>query len=120
MGVSAPTACEKSPMTARLALFDLDNTLLAGDSDHAWGEFLISQHLVDEASHRATNDYYYQQYLDGELTRAEMVDKSVAATRQLAKRQLTWLRKYSDTHRLDYRLATPPDVAGCLQLEPTA
>ena len=33
----------------RLALFDLDNTLLAGDSDHAWGEFLISRGIVDEA-----------------------------------------------------------------------
>lgn len=54
-------------MTARLALFDLDNTLLGGDSDHAWGEFLISQGLVDESSHRATNDRFYQQYLDGAL-----------------------------------------------------
>lgn len=54
-------------MTARLALFDLDNTLLGGDSDHAWGEFLISEGLVDETSHRATNDRFYQQYLDGEL-----------------------------------------------------
>ena len=33
------------------------------------------------------------QYLDGELTREEMIDKAVAATRQLAKRQITWLRK---------------------------
>src|SRR5690606_39257761 len=31
----------------RLALFDLDNTLLAGDSDHAWGEFLCQRGLVD-------------------------------------------------------------------------
>ena len=54
-------------MTARLALFDLDNTLLSGDSDHAWGEFLISQGLVDETSHRATNNRFYQQYLGGEL-----------------------------------------------------
>jgi len=43
----------------RLALFDLDNTLLAGDSDHAWGEFLIEQGLVDEAKHRAQNDAFY-------------------------------------------------------------
>lgn len=51
----------------RLALFDLDNTLLAGDSDHAWGEFLIEQGLVDEARHRAQNDAFYEQYLQGEL-----------------------------------------------------
>ncbi len=54
-------------MSQRLTLFDLDNTLLAGDSDHAWGEFLISQGLVDELQHRSANDAFYQQYLDGIL-----------------------------------------------------
>lgn len=42
-------------------------------------------------------------YLDGNLTYEEMVYKSVVATRQLAKRQLTWLRKYQDVLRVDYR-----------------
>jgi len=41
------------------------------------------------------------QYLDGELTREEMIDKAVAATRQLAKRQITWLRKQSDASTFD-------------------
>lgn len=54
-------------MARQLALFDLDNTLLAGDSDHAWGEFLISKQLVDAAEHRSENDRYYQQYRDGRL-----------------------------------------------------
>ncbi len=54
-------------MSGRLALFDLDNTLLAGDSDHAWGEFVIEQGLVDAKSHRAANDWFYQQYLEGKL-----------------------------------------------------
>ncbi len=54
-------------MNRRLALFDLDNTLLAGDSDHAWGEFLISRDLVDEKVHRETNDRFYAQYLAGVL-----------------------------------------------------
>lgn len=54
-------------MSQRLALFDLDNTLLAGDSDHAWGEFLIHQALVDEISHRQRNDEFYRDYLNGEL-----------------------------------------------------
>lgn len=50
-----------------LAIFDLDNTLLGGDSDHAWGEFLCQQGYVDAAVHRAKNDAYYQDYCRGEL-----------------------------------------------------
>ena len=41
------------------------------------------------------------QYLDGEVTREQMIDKAVAATRQLAKRQITWLRKQSDATTFD-------------------
>ncbi len=50
-----------------LAIFDLDNTLLAGDSDHAWGEFLVDAGLVDTESYRKQNDQFYQDYLNGEL-----------------------------------------------------
>lgn len=51
----------------RLALFDLDNTLLAGDSDHAWGEFLIERGLVNAEEHRARNDSFYEDYKAGQL-----------------------------------------------------
>jgi len=54
-------------MPQTLAIFDLDNTLLGGDSDHAWGEFLIAQKLVDENQHRASNDGFYADYLEGNL-----------------------------------------------------
>lgn len=50
-----------------LAIFDLDNTLLKGDSDHAWGEFLIARNLVDAKAHGARNDAFYQQYTEGRL-----------------------------------------------------
>lgn len=53
--------------SGKLALFDLDNTLLEGDSDHAWGEFLISNKLVEEKVHREKNDYFYDQYKQGAL-----------------------------------------------------
>jgi HAD superfamily hydrolase (TIGR01490 family) len=49
-----------------LAIFDLDETLIAGDSDHAWGEFMINRGLVT-ADHRAQNDAFYEQYKRGEL-----------------------------------------------------
>ncbi len=57
----------------RLALFDLDNTLLGGDSDHAWGEFLISKGLVDANDHASSNDHFYQQYTNGRLDINEYV-----------------------------------------------
>jgi HAD superfamily hydrolase (TIGR01490 family) len=50
-----------------LAIFDLDNTLLRGDSDHAWGEFLIQQGIVDAHTYQARNDAFYADYLRGEL-----------------------------------------------------
>lgn len=50
-----------------LAIFDLDNTLLGGDSDHAWGEFLVEQGLVDPDHHRRQNDEFYRQYCEGGL-----------------------------------------------------
>ena len=54
-------------MRQRLALFDLDNTLLAGDSDNAWGEFLIVEGLVDDIEHRKINTKFYKDYLEGVL-----------------------------------------------------
>lgn len=50
-----------------LAIFDLDNTLLAGDSDHAWGEFLCDRGYVDAADYRARNDQFYADYVAGKL-----------------------------------------------------
>jgi HAD superfamily hydrolase (TIGR01490 family) len=50
-----------------LAIFDLDNTLLGGDSDHAWGEFLCKKGYVNPDEHRLLNDNFYQDYLRGEL-----------------------------------------------------
>ena len=50
-----------------LAIFDLDNTLLAGDSDHSWGEFLCRKGYVDADDYRARNDQFYADYVAGKL-----------------------------------------------------
>ena len=50
-----------------LAIFDLDNTLIAGDSDHRWGEFICASGLVDARQHTAQNDTFLQNYQDGTL-----------------------------------------------------
>ena len=56
-------------------------------------------------------------YLDGNYSRQEMVNRSVVATRQLAKRQLTWLRKYQEVMRVDYLGYSFDDVCHYLNLE---
>lgn len=50
-----------------LALFDLDNTLLSGDSDYEWGQFLISKNLVDRDYYEQENQRFYGQYQQGKL-----------------------------------------------------
>ena len=45
-----------------LAIFDLDNTLIGGDSDFLWGEFLGEEGVVDANAYRKKNEYFYQQY----------------------------------------------------------
>jgi len=51
----------------RLALFDLDNTLLAGDSDYEWGQFLVDRGVLERESYEAQNRAYYEQYVAGTL-----------------------------------------------------
>ena len=41
-----------------LAIFDLDETLISADSDHAWGEFIIRKGLVEESTHRELNNQF--------------------------------------------------------------
>jgi len=62
----------------RLAIFDLDNTLLAGDSDHSWGEFLVDKKLVDAQAYAQANDRFYQQYKAATLDIQEYLGFSLA------------------------------------------
>ncbi len=48
-----------------LAIFDLDHTLLSGDSDHAWGQFLVDNKIVEPERSQQQNDYFYEQYKAG-------------------------------------------------------
>jgi HAD superfamily hydrolase (TIGR01490 family) len=72
-----PNAGEKN-----LCLFDLDETLLPIDSDHAWGEFVIRLGWVDEAAFRRRNDTFYAQYKAGALDIHAYVDFATEPLRQ--------------------------------------
>ncbi|MCO4836629.1 MAG: HAD family hydrolase [Oceanospirillaceae bacterium] len=75
-------------MQGRLALFDLDNTLLAGDSDHGWGQFMVSEGLVDANDYGAKNDAFYQDYLAGSLDMVAYAEFALAPLTQYSAAQL--------------------------------
>lgn len=50
-----------------LAIFDLDNTLLAGDSDYLWGQFLVERGVVDQEAYERENERFYRDYQAGRL-----------------------------------------------------
>ena len=76
-----------------LAIFDLDNTLINGDSDHGWGEFLVEQGLVDAQLYKEKNDYYLEQYQLGQLDIHEYLEFSLHALTQFPLEQLHTLRQ---------------------------
>ncbi|MDK8465997.1 HAD family hydrolase [Marinobacter sp. SS13-12] len=78
-----------------LAIFDLDNTLLAGDSDHAWGEFLVEESIVDADEYQKANDKFYQEYLNGELDILHYLSFALQPlARHDMKQLLTWRKEF--------------------------
>jgi len=71
-----------------LAIFDLDNTLLAGDSDFSWGEYLVSKKLVDEKFYRQENQRFYEDYENGSLDIMEFLNFSLAPLAKYSMDQL--------------------------------
>jgi HAD superfamily hydrolase (TIGR01490 family) len=78
-----------------LALFDLDNTLLAGDSDFEWAQFLIEQGVLDREIYEARNQEFYGQYKKGTLDIYEFLDFQLKPLARYPRRQLDeWHRSY--------------------------
>ena len=61
-----------------LAIFDLDNTLLAGDSDHLWGQYLVDNKIVDAEVYERENERFYREYREGNLDIFEFLAFSLA------------------------------------------
>jgi len=75
-------------MINELVLFDLDNTLLAGDSDYEWAQFLIEQGVLDRATYEAENDRFYAQYKAGTLDILEFLDFQLAPLARYSRAEL--------------------------------
>ncbi|MBN9461058.1 MAG: HAD family hydrolase [Burkholderiales bacterium] len=89
-----PTA-RQAPAGARLALFDLDYTLLPIDSDYEWARFLIRLGVVDGAEYERRNDAFFQQYHDGTLDIHEFLAFQLAPLAAHPRSQLeAWLRRF--------------------------
>ena len=74
-----------------LALFDLDNTLLADDSDFLWGCFLVENGLVDKAAYDAANQRFYDEYKKGTLDIFEFLSFSLKPLTQFSMEKLAEL-----------------------------
>jgi len=76
-----------------LAIFDLDNTLLGGDSDYLWGQFLVEQGLVDGEHYERENQRFYAAYEAGTL---DIYQYQAFMLRPLAGRPLTELQAWRE------------------------
>lgn len=76
-----------------LALFDLDNTLLADDSDFLWGCFLVDNGLVDKATYDAANQRFYDEYKRGTLDIFEFLAFSLKPLTQFPMEKLAALHQ---------------------------
>ncbi len=87
-------------MTQRtLALFDLDNTLLNGDSDFEWAQFLISKGVVDPEIQAAKNAQFYADYKAGTLDIHAFLDFQLAPLARHSREQLdTWHAEFMAQH----------------------
>ena len=85
----------------KLALFDLDNTLLAGDSDYEWGQFLVDQGVLERAEYEAQNREFYEQYAAGTLDIHEFLGFALRPLAEHASADLA--RWHADFMRLRIR-----------------
>jgi len=93
-----------------VTLFDLDNTLLAGDSDYLWGEYLCKHGIVDRDQYALSNDNFYRQYQNGEMDIGAFLEFALRPLHQLPLAQLLALRKEFLDATLD-RLIAPGSLA---------
>jgi HAD superfamily hydrolase (TIGR01490 family) len=71
-----------------LALFDLDETLIAGDSDYEWGLHLVALGVVDRATYEAKNQEFYDRYRAGTLVLQDFLDFQLYPLSQFSRAQL--------------------------------
>lgn len=84
-----------------LAIFDLDNTLLGGDSDYLWGQFLVEKALVDPVLYDRQNQRFYDEYKAGSLDIFEFLKFSLAPLSQHSMARLTEMHNEFMHNKID-------------------
>ena len=72
----------------KLVLFDIDNTLLDGDSDYEWAQFLIEKEILDREEYESRNQDFYREYQNGTLDIAEFLDFQLRPLSEYPRAQL--------------------------------
>jgi HAD superfamily hydrolase (TIGR01490 family) len=90
-----------------LALFDLDNTLLKGDSDFEWAQFLIEQGVLDRELFEAKNLAFYEQYKAGTLDIYEFLDFQLKPLSRHARKVLNGWRDDFMQHKVRGMMTAP-------------
>ena len=81
-----------------LCLFDLDNTLLRGDSDYEWTKYLVENELIDEKKFKERNDTYYIQYQEGNLNINEFLGFQLGLLKKFTLKELSLIyNKFFET-----------------------
>ncbi len=96
-----------------LAIFDLDHTLIDGDSDYLWGEYLVASGRVDEREYRERNRRFYEDYQRGELDNERYLAFALEPLTRFSRAELdAWRADYVDTW---IRPRIAPGAAGLLE-----
>lgn len=94
-----------------LAIFDLDNTLLNGDSDYLWGQFLVEKGVVDGDSYEKENQRFYDEYKAGTLDIMEFLRFSL---KPLAEHDMATLQDWHATFMQEKIIPIMQDKAHAL------
>jgi HAD superfamily hydrolase (TIGR01490 family) len=80
-------------MSDKLIIFDLDNTILNGNSDYSWIKFMIDSGQVDHDEYTKRNEYFYEQYYQGSLDYDAWAEFALSTFKDKTPEQLKGLLK---------------------------
>ena len=101
-----------------LTLFDLDNTLLDGDSDYEWAQFLIGEGVLERDIYEVRNNFFYDQYKAGTLDIFEFLDFQLAPLARYPRSQLdAWHARFMKS-RIEPIMLDRASAVTCALLSP--